>query len=440
MEESKITYISVDKLHPHPDNPRKDIGDITELADSIRQSGIYQNLTVIPSTGYYYGDYTVIIGHRRLAAAKAAGLTEVPCVITEMSKKEQLATMLLENMQRSDLTILEQAQGMQMMLDLGETIADISQKTGFSESTVKRRVRLCKLDKDKLEKAQGRQVAMADYDRLFEIEDADKRNEVLDSIGTNNFEWALRNAKSDIKREKTFKELIALLKQYYPEAEEIKNTTVRKYVTDISDEDKIKSLNLTSKIYYRKYSYTNSLEIYRDYTAEELERQDKKRIKESERENKRIEIVERCEDVYNNARELRKEFWRTFNQGNFRNVQSAISQMTVRAMFALCNSWNSCVLLDSEIYGDVTDSEFDSPLEISDIKGINGAAKLAYVILESQADDAATYDYYGAYERNIDLEHLYNDMAELGYEISDEELAMLDGTHDMYFREEQNND
>ena len=87
MEESKITYISVDKLHPHPDNPRKDIGDITELADSIRQSGIYQNLTVIPSTGYYHGDYTVIIGHRRLAAAKAAGLTEVPCVITEMSKK-----------------------------------------------------------------------------------------------------------------------------------------------------------------------------------------------------------------------------------------------------------------------------------------------------------------------------------------------------------------
>ena len=440
MEESKITYISVDKLHPHPDNPRKDIGDITELADSIRQSGIYQNLTVIPSTGYYHGDYTVIIGHRRLAAAKAAGLTEVPCVITEMSKKEQLATMLLENMQRSDLTILEQAQGMQMMLDLGETIADISQKTGFSESTVKRRVRLCKLDKDKLEKAQGRQVAMTDYDRLFEIEDADKRNEVLDSIGTNNFEWALRNAKSEIKSEKTFKELIALLKQYYPEAEEIKDTSGRTYMTDISDEDKIKSLNLTGKIYYRKYSYKNSLEIYRDYTAEELERQDKKRIEESERENKRIEIVERCKDVYNNARELRKEFWRTFNQGNFRNVQSAISQMTVRAMFALCNSWNSCVLLDSELYGDVTDSEFDSPLEISDIKGINGAAKLAYVILESQADDAATYDFYGKYRQNTDLEHLYNDMAELGYEISDEELAMLDGTHDMYFKEEQNND
>ena len=440
MEESKITYISVDKLHPHPDNPRKDIGDITELADSIRQSGIYQNLTVIPSTGYYHGDYTVIIGHRRLAAAKAAGLTEVPCVITEMSKKEQLATMLLENMQRSDLTILEQAHGMQMMLDLGETIADISQKTGFSESTVKRRVRLCKLDKDKLEKAQGRQVAMTDYDRLFEIEDADKRNEVLDSIGTNNFEWALRNAKSEIKSEKIFKELIALLKQYYPEAEEIKDTSGRTYMTYISDEDKIKSLNLTGKIYYRKYSYTNSLEIYCDYTAEELERQDKKRIEESERENKRIEIVERCESVYDNARELRKEFWRTFNQGNFRNVQSAISQMTVRAMFALCNTWNGSALLDSELYGDVTDSEFDSSLEISDIKGINGAVKLAYVILEKRVDNVRTYDYYGKYRQNTNLEHLYNDMAALGYEISDEELSMLDGTHDMYFREEQNND
>ena len=440
MEESKITYISVDKLHPHPDNPRKDIGDITELADSIRQNGIYQNLTVIPSTGYYHGDYTVIIGHRRLAAAKAAGLTEVPCAITEMSKKEQLAAMLLENMQRTDLTVLEQAQGMQMMLDLGETITDISQKTGFSESTVKRRVRLCKLDKDKLEKAQGRQVAMGDYDRLFEIEDADKRNEVLDSIGTNNFEWALRNAKSEVEREKTFKELIAILKQYYPEAEEIKKISGQQYITDVDDEDKIKSLNPAGKIYYRKYGYKISLEIYRDYTAEELDSQDKKRIEESERENKRMEIAERCKSVYNNAYELRKEFWRTFTQGNFGTAQSAISKMTVRAMFAMSDCWNSRVLLDSELYGDVTDSESGSPLEISDIKGINGAAKLVYVILETEASRGRTYDFYGKYRQNTDLERLYNDMAELGYEISDEELAMLTGTHDMYFKEEENDD
>lgn len=60
-------------------------------------------------------------------------------------------------------------------------------------------------------------------------------------------------------------------------------------------------------------------------------------------------------------------------------------------------------------------------------------------ILE-QASRGRTHDFYGKYRQNTDLERLYNDMAELGYEISDEELAMLDGTHDMYFKEEENDE
>ena len=62
-------------------------------------------------TGETWQDgYTVVIGHRRLAAAKLAGLRELPCVITEMTLQEQLRTMLMENMQRTDLTVYEQAQ------------------------------------------------------------------------------------------------------------------------------------------------------------------------------------------------------------------------------------------------------------------------------------------------------------------------------------------
>lgn len=98
---TKVTMIPVAQLHPHPDNPRKDLGDITELTASIKANGVLQNLTVVPRANpdvnyeklcrQYYGDpteenrtklnqfrstdgYTVIIGHRRLAAAKAAGL------------------------------------------------------------------------------------------------------------------------------------------------------------------------------------------------------------------------------------------------------------------------------------------------------------------------------------------------------------------------------
>lgn len=159
---AEIKYIPVSKLWRHPDNPRKDLGDVTELAESIKVNGVLQNLTVVPLIGEitkkWGGEsYRVIIGHRRLAAAKLAGLEELPCVVVEMSEREQLSTMLTENMQRSDLTIYEQAQGFQMMLDMGDTVEDIAEKSGFSATTVRRRVKLLELDKDKFKQTEERQ-------------------------------------------------------------------------------------------------------------------------------------------------------------------------------------------------------------------------------------------------------------------------------------------
>ena len=98
--------IKTANIVPHPNNPRRDLGDLTELTDSIKKNGVMQNLTVVP--GPDDGGYTVLIGHRRLAAALAAGLEEVPCRVAEgLSEKEQLGIMLEENMQRTDLTIIE---------------------------------------------------------------------------------------------------------------------------------------------------------------------------------------------------------------------------------------------------------------------------------------------------------------------------------------------
>lgn len=89
-----ITNIETSKIFPHPDNPRKNLGDLTELADSIKANGIFQNLTVIP--GEEKGTFVVIIGHRRLAAAKLAGLETVPCAIADMDRKTQLSTICLK--------------------------------------------------------------------------------------------------------------------------------------------------------------------------------------------------------------------------------------------------------------------------------------------------------------------------------------------------------
>jgi ParB family chromosome partitioning protein len=117
-KKSKLQMIQVEKLYPHPDNPRKVIGDVTELAESIKANGILQNLTVVPNNDDWddKSDFTVVIGHRRLAAAKQAGLTELPCAVVEMTEKEQLSTMLTENMQRSDLTVYEEAKAVSSCL------------------------------------------------------------------------------------------------------------------------------------------------------------------------------------------------------------------------------------------------------------------------------------------------------------------------------------
>ncbi|MBR1723415.1 MAG: ParB/RepB/Spo0J family partition protein [Ruminococcus sp.] len=192
------TELPIELLKPHPDNPRRDVGDVTELADSIRVNGIFQNLTVLK--GDAVDGYTVLIGHRRLAAAKQAGLELVPCMVVEMDEREQISTMLLENMQRSDLTVYEQAQGFQMMLDLGETQDGIAEKTGFSKTTIRHRLKLLELDPEEFRKSQERQPTLADYIELEKISDPELRNKALTKIGTSDFKWTVDSAVSEERR------------------------------------------------------------------------------------------------------------------------------------------------------------------------------------------------------------------------------------------------
>ena len=182
MDSENIRMLALGMLRHHPDNPRKSIGDIEELTDSIRKNGVMQNLTVVPAEDEL-GKFWVLIGNRRFEAAKRAGLDCLPCRVAEgLSKVEQVGIMLEENMQRADLTIVEQAQGFQLMLDMGETVQGIAQRTGFSESTVRRRVKLNELDGDALSKAmESFQLTISDVAELEKVEDVEKRNSLLKS-------------------------------------------------------------------------------------------------------------------------------------------------------------------------------------------------------------------------------------------------------------------
>lgn len=185
MEDMTLTQIPIEQIYPNPDNPRKDLGDLSELVEDIRKNGIMQNLTVIRDGA---DRYKALIGHRRLAAARIAGIKTVPAkVIEEMDRRDQIARMAAENMQRQDLTVWEEAECFQLMLDLGETAKSISEKTNKSESTVRRRLQIAKLDKEKVNKATSvYQISLSDLEQLEKVKSIETRNAILDDARDSN--------------------------------------------------------------------------------------------------------------------------------------------------------------------------------------------------------------------------------------------------------------
>ena len=136
--------LPVEQILPHAGNVRTEVGDTSELADSIRAKGILQPLLVAPHPDRE-GDFVLLAGHRRLAAAKAVGLMTVPATIRDdlTDPAAQLEVMLSENLQRTDLTVMEEATAYQTLLEFpGYSVESIARKTGRSASTVRRRLDL----------------------------------------------------------------------------------------------------------------------------------------------------------------------------------------------------------------------------------------------------------------------------------------------------------
>lgn len=149
-----ITDIQISQLFPSPLNPRDGVGEesiIDEMAASLRSQGLLQPLLVVPHPGRE-GDYEVLIGHRRLAAAKRLGWSSLGCKIAEeMPDSEKLSIMLVENTQRSDLTPVEEGKGYQGLLDYPDfNIAHVVKKVGKSESTVRSRIKMLEAGEEAL--------------------------------------------------------------------------------------------------------------------------------------------------------------------------------------------------------------------------------------------------------------------------------------------------
>jgi ParB family chromosome partitioning protein len=194
--------LHIDQLVIHPKNVRKDVGIVTDLANSITEQGIMQPLVVAPAV--VYGSpwtqtpalstekFTIIAGHRRHAAAKLANVDSLPCVIREDldTEQKQIVAMLVENTQRADLTPVEEAAGYQSVLDLGDfNVKTLAKATGRSQSHVRKRLLLTKLNDDAKGKLEDQTLNVDQALVLVDFADDEEATAKLLEAAANGRDW-----------------------------------------------------------------------------------------------------------------------------------------------------------------------------------------------------------------------------------------------------------
>lgn len=166
---SKST-LPINEIIPNKEQPRKtfDQGALQELADSISQHGILQPLLVRPLVS---GGYQLVAGERRWRASRMAGLKEVPVVIKELSDVETMEIAIIENLQREDLNPIEEAEGLQALIDkCGFTQEDVAVSVGKSRPAITNSLRLLKLPKEIREMTQNGELSAGHARALLAFE------------------------------------------------------------------------------------------------------------------------------------------------------------------------------------------------------------------------------------------------------------------------------
>ena len=442
-----ITMIPRSRLEPHPDNPRKDLGDLTELAASIKRSGLLQNLTVVPHPDKP-DMYRIIIGHRRFAAsAMVDGYNELPCAIEDMSLADQIATMMTENMQRNDLTIADQIGGVQMMMDLGESVQAIATKTGLSETSIRKRVTLTALPKQEMRVAVDKGATLLDLMNIMELEDPDERENVLKEFGTNNWQYSLNAAKGR-QEQKAFRAKIV------PWLEEHKIKTTKnssevygpkyKYVTQWSrnstDELKFPQLEDGKHYIYVDSSWSITLYVRDDEYIEQ---------KEESKKNDRIRkaMMEKGQELNRQAYELRCTFVRKYrcNDAKRKAFWEKLFGFIVAqrgyagwSELASYHNWSMSLIRDMLAIpieeGRDKEETFEAELKRRGITkecfllawALNGG------VSEERVKHGYCNDYDGGHRKDDKLDAQYEFLTGLGYEMSDFEKSLRNGTHPFF--------
>ena len=199
MEEFKLIRIS--DIQKNPYQPRKEFSEekIKELAQSIKENGLIQPIIVRQSPVI---GYEILAGERRYRASIAAGLSEIPVIIKNLSDQDMMIHSIIENLQREDLNPIEEAKAYQSLIDKGYTHADIAEKMGKSRPYITNLVRLLTLPDFILTEVEAGKLSQAHARLLIQLS-TDEQKKLLYRIQTEDL--SVRQVEHLLKEEKNKK-------------------------------------------------------------------------------------------------------------------------------------------------------------------------------------------------------------------------------------------
>lgn len=252
--EKGISYININDIKPNENQPRKTFNEekIEELADSIKEHGLIQPV-VLRKSGK---GYEIVAGERRWRACRKAGLKEIPCIIKDINDEENMLIAIIENMQREDLNPVEEAEGLNQMIEVfGMTQEQVSKSVGKSRPYITNALRLLKLPEEIRQMLSEGKLSTGHARAIAGVESKAKQIKIAEQVVAN--ELSVRETEKLTKEEKTPAKRPAKRK-----AE--KNADVKRVEEDLK-------LVLGTKVNLEQKGKKGKIEI-EYYSREELER------------------------------------------------------------------------------------------------------------------------------------------------------------------------
>ena len=200
---NETVSLKISQIEPNRNQPRRSFDEeaLQELAESIREHGVLQPILVRPQI---YGDYQIVAGERRYRASRIAGLTEIPAIIRELSDSETMQIALIENLQRSDLSVLEEAKGYKTLIDeYGFSQEDVARTVGKSRSAVANTLRLLGLPEDVVPFLDDGRLSAGHARALLAIEDKKAIKQTAEKVAKEGL--SVRETESLVKKINTSK-------------------------------------------------------------------------------------------------------------------------------------------------------------------------------------------------------------------------------------------